>query len=112
MFQRSDSECSLFLKPCCVGGWAGPAIGFLTPFWSTDVAGHFLESKCKKIVAIDHADSIIADASSLKTGISIWKEIRREASTRGIAWKLEAPLEYRMADWESVGVRGMHSIDC
>ena len=90
-----------------VGSWSGYAIRTLAPFWSTDVAGDFLAANCAKVVANDAADAIIADASSLKSGISFWKEIQRGvASTEGIGWMMEAPLEYRMADWENVCVNG------
>jgi hypothetical protein len=90
-----------------VGSWSGYAIRALAPFWSTDVAGDFLAANCPKVVANDAADAIIADASSLKSGISFWKEIQRGvASTEGIGWMMDAPLEYRMADWENVCVNG------
>ena len=90
-----------------VGGWSGYAIRVLAPFWSTDVAGDFLAANCPKVVANDCADNIIADYASLKSGIAFWKEIHRgAASTRGVGWVLEAPLEYRMADWENVCVNG------
>lgn len=88
-----------------VGGWTGPAIEGLAPFWNTDVAGDFLGASCPKIVANDSADAIIADAGCLKAGIALWKEVRRESSTSKIAWKMDAPLEYKMADYEEVGVR-------
>jgi hypothetical protein len=90
-----------------VGGWSGYAIRMLAPFWSTDVAGNFLAANCPKVVANDCADAIIADSSSLKSGIAFWKEVHRGAvSTRGIGWIMDTPLEYRMADWENVSVRG------
>jgi hypothetical protein len=90
-----------------VGGWSGYAIRMLAPLWSTDVAGDFLAASCPKVVATDSADQIIADSSSLKSGIAYWKEMRRPASsTKGIGWMMEAPLQYRMADWENVCVNG------
>jgi len=91
-----------------VGGWSGYAIRMLAPFWSTDVVGDFLAATCPKIVANDCADAIIADTSSLKAGISFWKEIkeRTASSTKGIGWMMDAPLHYRMADWENVSVAG------
>jgi hypothetical protein len=90
-----------------VGGWSGYAIRMLAPFWSTDVVGDFLAVSCPKVVATDSADAIIADSSSLKAGIAFWKEIQRSASsTKGIGWKIDAPLHYRMADWENVSVTG------
>jgi pimeloyl-ACP methyl ester carboxylesterase len=90
-----------------VGGWSGYAIRALAPFWSTDVAGYFLAANCPKVVANDCADAIIADTSSLKSGIAFWKEVHRgAASTKGIGWILDAPVEYRMADWENVCVNG------
>jgi len=90
-----------------VGGWSGYAIRFLAPLWSTDVVGDFLATSCPKVVATDSADVIIADSSSLKAGISYWKEILRSASsTKGIGWMMDAPLHYRMADWENVSVTG------
>ena len=87
-----------------VGAWSGPAISYLAPLWNTDVAGDFLASSCPKLVAQDHADAIIADCGSLKSGISLWKEIRREASSKDLGWVRETPLEYRMAEWENVSV--------
>jgi hypothetical protein len=88
-----------------VGGWSGYAIRALAPFWSTDVVGDFLAASCPKIVATDSADAIIADSSSLKAGIAFWKEINRgAAATKGIGWIMDAPLHYRMADWENVCV--------
>jgi len=101
-----------------VGGWSGYAIRLLAPFWSTDVVGDFLAATCPKVVATDSADAIIADSSSLKAGISFWKEMKRStssstnssstnaSSTKGIGWIMEAPLQYRMADWENVCVTG------
>jgi len=88
-----------------IGGWSGYAIRMLTPFWSTDVVGDFLAATCPKVVANDAADAIIADSSSLKSGISFWKEIKRSSSsTKGLGWMMDAPLHYRMADWENVCV--------
>jgi pimeloyl-ACP methyl ester carboxylesterase len=88
-----------------VGGWSGYAIRLLAPLWSTDVAGDFLAASCPKVIASDAADSIISDAASLKSGVALWKEIHRgAASTKGIGWLTEAPLQYRMADWENVCV--------
>jgi hypothetical protein len=90
-----------------VGGWSGYAIRMLAPLWSTDVAGDFLAATCPKVVANDCADQIISDSSSLKCGIAFWKEIHRGASsTKGIGWMMDAPLQYRMADWENVCVNG------
>jgi hypothetical protein len=104
------------------GGWTGPAIRVLAPFWSTDVAGDFIAAGCPKVVANDSSDAIIADPSSLKAGISLFKEIRRGVSTSRLGWNTEAPLTYRMADWENVGVNGkilhiviilyIHNFDC
>lgn len=87
-----------------VGGWTGPAIKALAPLWSTDVASDFLAADCPKVLANDAEDAIIADTSSLKAGLSVSKEIRKGTSTKRIGWIMEAPLEYRMADWENVGV--------
>lgn len=90
-----------------VGGWSGYAIRALAPLWSTDVAGDFLAADCPKVVATDSADQIIADPSSLKSGIGFWKEVHRGASsTKGVGWMMDAPLQYRMADWENVCVNG------
>lgn len=88
-----------------VGSWTAPAISSLAPFWSTDVAGDYLAATCPKVLAQDTADAIIADAGSLKSGVSLWKEIRRETSTKNIGWATETPVEYRAADFENVGVR-------
>ena len=85
-----------------VGGWTGYAIRFLTPFWNTDVTGDFLAASCPKIVASDAADVIIAEPSSLKSGIAIWKELHRGvATTKGIGWIPSTPLQYRMAEFEN-----------
>ena len=90
-----------------VGNWSGYAIRMLAPFWSTDVVGDYLAASCPKVVATDAADAIIADSSSLKAGISFWKEIQRSNSpTKGICWKMDAPLHYKMADWENSSVIG------
>ncbi len=88
------------------GSWTGPAIFALAPFWNLDVTGDFLSANCRKIVANDSADAIIADASSLKAGVSLSREICRGESTAKLGWMTEAPLTYRMADWENVGVNG------
>ena len=96
-----------------VGSWSGYAIRVLAPLWSTDVAGDFLAANCSKVVANDCADAIIADASSLKSGIAYWNEIGRGlAQTNGVGWMLESPLEYRMADWENVSVNGTFLVCC
>ena len=87
-----------------VGSWTAPAISALAPMWNTDVAADFLTATCPKVLAQDHADAIIADSGSLKSGIALWKEIRRQTSTKGVGWAMEAPFEYRTADWENVGV--------
>ena len=84
-----------------VGGWTGYAIRCLTPFWNTDVAGDYLAATCPKVLASDAADVIISEASSLKSGVALWKELHRGiATTKGIGWIPETPLQYRMADWE------------
>ena len=88
------------------GSWTGPAIFALAPYWNMDVTGDFLLANCRKIVANDSADAIIADASSLKAGVSLSREIFRGQPTTKLGWKTEAPLTYRMADWENVGVNG------
>lgn len=89
-----------------VGGWTGYAIRTLTLFaWSTDVAGDFLAANCPKVVANDAADAMISDEASLKSGIALWKEIHRGiATTKGIAWQREVPLQYRMAEFDNVCV--------
>ena len=92
-----------------VGGWSAYAIRMLAPFWSTDVAGDYLAAACPKVVANDSADAIIADGSSLKSGIAIWKEAHLGAApTKGIGWMVDAPVQYRMADFENVSVTGMY----
>jgi hypothetical protein len=111
-YMEVDSSHMLFLNltysHCFwnAGGWTGPGIRALAPFWNTDVAGDFLAADCPKLVANDSSDAIIADASSLKAGISVSNEIRRGVSTSYLGWNMEAPLTYRMADWENVGVNG------
>jgi len=99
---------SLTVLSACptTGSWTGPAIFALAPFWNMDVTGDFLAADCHKIVANDSADAIIADASSLKAGVSLSREISRGEPTRRLGWMTEAPLTYRMADWENVGVNG------
>jgi hypothetical protein len=85
-----------------VGNWTGYAIRCLTPTWDTDVTGDFVAASCPKVIASDAADAIIAEASSLKSGIAIWKELHRGvATTKGIGWVPETPLQYRMAEWEN-----------
>jgi hypothetical protein len=85
-----------------VGDWSGYAIRCLTPTWNTDVAGDFLSTTCSKVLASDAADVIIAEPSSLKSGVALWKELHRGlVKTRGIGWVPETPLQYRMADWEN-----------
>lgn len=85
-----------------VGGWTGYAIRMLAPLWNTDVTGDFLAASCRKVVASDASDLIISEASSLKSGIALWKEIHRGiATTKGIGWIPETPLRYRMADLEN-----------
>lgn len=77
-----------------IGGWTGFAIRGLAPFWNTDVAGDFIAATCPKVVANDAADAIINDPSSLKSGIALWKEMHRGvATTKGIGWIAEAPLQ-------------------
>lgn len=86
-----------------VGNWSGYGIRMLAPFWNTDVVGDFIAADCPKVVANDFADMIIADPSSLKTGIALWREIQRGTSTtKGIGWEMELPVEYRVTDWENV----------
>ena len=88
-----------------VGGWSGYAIRALAPLWNTDVTGDYLAASCPKVVAIDAADAMIADAASLKSGIALWKELHRGIGTaKGLGWMTEEPLQYRMADWENVCV--------
>ncbi|CAJ1940042.1 unnamed protein product [Cylindrotheca closterium] len=88
-----------------VGGWSAFAVRGLAPFWSTDVAGDFLAADCRKVVANDSADAIIADPSSLKAGIAWWRELcRGKETTKGVGWIMDAPVQYRMADWENVAV--------
>lgn len=87
-----------------VGSWAGPAIGILAPFWNTNVARDFLSTTFPKVVCTDAADAIIADSSSLKSGISLAKEITK-GETFGVGSIWQAPLQYRMADFEGIGVQ-------
>jgi hypothetical protein len=84
-----------------VGGWTGYAIRALAPLWNTDVAGDYIASSCPKIIASDAADVIIAEASSLKSGVALWKEMKRGLGTKGIGWIPETPIHYRMADFEN-----------
>jgi len=86
-----------------VGGWTGNAIRLLTPTWSTDVARDFIAARCPKVVAQDAADEIIHDYSSLKTGLSFAKELTK-GSTKNLGWMMSSPLEYRMADLDSVSI--------
>jgi len=86
-----------------VGTWAGYVIPILTPLWNTDTAKDFIAAKCKKIVAQDASDAIIHDAASLRAGLALATELYK-GSTTAIGKMIDAPLEYRMADWENVGV--------
>ena len=94
-----------------VGSWTGPTIRTLVPLWSTDVARDFLASDCPKVVATDAADAIIADGSSLKSGMALSIELRR-GNTHGVGWVREAPLEYRMSDWEDSGAGKSRFVKC
>jgi hypothetical protein len=80
----------------------------LTPTWNTDVVADYLAANCAKVVANDAADAIIADTASLKSGIALWKEVRRGVTTARVGWRVAAPVAYRMADWEDVSVSGEH----
>lgn len=86
-----------------VGQWTGNAIRLLTPRWSTDVARDFLAAKCPKIVAQDCADEIIHDYSSLKSGLSFAGELTK-GQTNTVGWMMSSPMEYRVADLDSVSV--------
>jgi len=86
-----------------VGSWTGLVLPLLIPLWQTDVAADFAAANCKKILAQDASDAIIHDAASLKTGLAMAKESGR-GQTKGAGSIRETPLEYRMADWEDVGV--------
>jgi hypothetical protein len=86
-----------------VGEWSGYAIRFLT-MWNTDVAADFQASQCPKVVATDAADIIIADASSLKSGLAVSQELYGGQNTQFIGWVTGTPWCYRMADWEGVSV--------
>ena len=87
-----------------VGKWTANAIRLLAPFWNTDVAGNFLSSTCPcKIVATDTTDAIIADASSLKSGISVSIELSGHKS-KDVCWMRDIPRDFRMAEWENVGI--------
>lgn len=88
-----------------IGAWTGPVIKMLAPFWNTDVANDFLSANCPKLVCNDAADAIIADSSSLKSGIAEAMEMKR-GYTSGVGMVKEPPLEYRMADFEDIGVQG------
>ena len=87
-----------------VGSWTGAVIPLLTPFWNTDVAGDFVAARCRKVVAQDAVDAIIHTAASLKKGIATAKELTRNV-TKGLGSLGDAPLTYRMADYEDVGVQ-------
>jgi len=86
-----------------VGQWTGNAIRLLTPGWSTDVARDYLAAQCPKICANDCADEIVHDYSSLKAGLSFAGELTK-GQTKNVGWMMSAPLEYRMADLDNVGV--------
>lgn len=93
-----------------VGGWSAYAMRLLAPFWSTDVAGDFIAANCQKLVANDSSDAIIADPSSLRAGIAMWNEVYRgSATTKGIGWMMDAPVQYRMSDFENCPVNGKHT---
>lgn len=84
-----------------VGGWSGYAIRMLAPLWNTDVAADYVAASCPKILASDAADMIIAEASSLKSGVALWKEVHRGLTTKGLGWIPDTPVHYRMADFEN-----------
>lgn len=86
-----------------VGSWTGAVLPLLIPLWKTDVAADFAAANCKKIVAQDASDAIIHDASSLKSGLAMAKESGR-CETKGAGGYSDTPMQYRMADWENVGV--------
>ena len=94
-----------------VGQWTGNAIRLLTPGWSTDVARDYLEAQCSKICANDCADEIIHDYSSLKAGLSFAGELTK-GQTKNVGWMMSAPLEYRMADLDNVGVANSRVLAC
>lgn len=94
-----------------VGDWTAPIIKCLAPFWNTNVAQDFLFTKCPKVVCNDANDMIIADTSSLKSGLSIIKEIVKTSSsssgsnnihTVGQIW--QPPLPYRMAELDGISI--------
>lgn len=86
-----------------VGGWSGPAIRMLVPFWNTNVAADFQAVQCPKVVANDPADAIIADPSSLRSGLAVASELQvRNSFIIGTPW--DAPVSHRMAEWENVGL--------
>jgi len=87
-----------------VGSWTQHVIPLITPLWNTNVAGDFTSARCRKVVAQDAQDVIIHDASSLKKGISTAKEFTK-GETKGLGTFGDAPLTYRMADLENVGVQ-------
>ena len=88
-----------------VGHWTGVIIPLLIPFWNTDVAGHFAAARCKKIVAQDAGDAIIHDSSSLKSGLATAHEMH-QGITKGVCSLSSTLLQYRITDWENVGVYG------
>jgi len=88
-----------------VGGWSGPAIRMLVPFWNTNVAADFQAAQCPKVVANDPADAIIVDPSSLRSGLAVASELQiRNSFIIGTPW--DAPVSHRMAEWENVGLYG------
>lgn len=94
-----------------VGTWTGYAIRGLAPMWNTDVTGDYVAATCPKVIASDAADVIIAEPSSLKSGIALWKELHRGvAPTKRIGWVPETPLQYRMAEWENCCVNDSRHI--
>eukprot|EP00980_Cylindrotheca_fusiformis_P027923 scaffold22568_cov125-Cylindrotheca_fusiformis.AAC.20 len=71
------------------------------------LVGDFIAANCHKLIANDSADAVIADPSSLRSGIALWKEgYRGSVATKGIGWMMDAPIQYRMADFENAPVNG------
>jgi len=81
-----------------VGSWTTVVIPILTPLWNTNVTNDFLQTKCPKIVAQDASDLIVHDSASLKAGLAYSHELSTQQQ------QPQLPLQYRMADWENVGV--------
>jgi len=53
-----------------IGEWARYGLWFFTMWLNTDVSTDYIFSSCYKVMGVASNDEIIAEAASLKTGVS------------------------------------------